>query len=153
MDDQYIAFDNCWRLWPKRVLFDCGWSPHYRFIFPIPRTDLRFMMPNCPTIRPAIPRTQCVVRRPAEGSRISPSLRPAHRTDNLQWYRAISNYDAWETDGVRREFGYLAINSSDICFSNHLDERAHQASRYGLYRYVVSYRGTGWVPSCVLQAL
>ena len=109
-------------------------------------------MPSCPTIRPAIPRTQHVIRRPAEGSPISPNLRPENRTDNLQWYRAIHEYDAWETDGIRREFGYLAVNFGDICFSKTLEHSAHQASRFGVYRWVVSYRGAGWVPSALLEA-
>ena len=48
-------------------------------------------------------------------------------------------------------FGYLSIRQGETCFCTSLEVSAAPANRFKVYRWVVSYRGSGWVPTEVLD--
>ena len=92
-------------------------------------------MPSAPTTTPS------VTLRAVEGTSIAPCP-----SGYVQWYKVNEEYDGWEYDGVRRIFGYLAIRRDETCFSTSHEMTAAPANRFPSYRWVISYRGSGWVP-------
>ena len=78
---------------------------------------------------------------------IPESLHP----EPIQWFETAALYDGFETDGRgKQEFGYLAIGPDLKCFAVSNQVLAGPANRFPHYRWVVSYRGSGWVPTIFL---
>ena len=131
LDNQCLACIVRWHIWPKRELFLVSQVELAYFSIP---------MPSAPTTTPS------VTLRAVEGTSIAPCP-----SGYVQWYTVNEDYDGWEYDGVRRIFGYLAIRRDETCFSTTWEMSAAPANRFKSYRWVVSYRGSGWVPAQFLS--